>query len=101
MRKSQQRLCTSAPRKERPMPKKLPMQDALGWAFDRVLLSPRRALELLDQKELAAIVASAATAICFSNEHHNIGVYGQVRNDVRAHLPRAYLSWQKQRNTKR
>ena len=80
------------------MPEKLTIEGALTWAFDRVLLSPRRPLELLDHKELAAVVASAATAFCLSNEQRNPDAYRHVRDEVRANLPKTYLSWQKQRN---
>jgi len=81
------------------MPDKLSIENALIWSFDRVFLSARRPLELLDQRELAAAVAAAATAFCVSNDQHNPDVYRHVREEIRTNLPKAYLSWQKQRNT--
>jgi len=52
-------------------------------------------LELLDQKELAAVIDSAATAFCFSNGQHNTAIYDRIRDEVRLTLPKAYLTWQK------
>ena len=75
-------------------------EDALVWAFDRVLLSAKRPLELLDQKELAAAVAAASTAFCFSNDRHNVASYDQVRSEIRAEVPKAYLSCQRLRSSR-
>jgi len=80
------------------MADRLTIESALIWSFDRVLLSARRPLEQLDQRELAAVVASAATAFCFSSDQHNPDVYRHVREEIRANLPKEYLSWQKLRN---
>jgi hypothetical protein len=77
---------------------KLSIPDALYWSFERNIHGQSLEKELTSDRDAEAVVASAATAICYRNgEHDTPEQYHALKGQVRAMLAKVHAAWLKDR----